>query len=180
MLKITIPTSELFDEVTNEFITQGVEIELEHSLASLSKWEQIWEVPFLSPQEPTTEQVLSYIECMCVTPNVAPELFLKLDEGNVKDINDYINKKMTATTVRDVRGGPSRSIITSEQIYSWMAGFQIPMDTQHWHLNRLIMLIKVCSANNQTEQQSRRPTRDDLAERRALNEARRRQLGSRG
>lgn len=179
MLKISIKTKEFFDQAENKFFSECVEVELEHSLASLSKWESIWEIPFLSPEEPTSEQTLSYIQCMCVTPNIAPEVFLNLNEENVKDINAYINKKMTATTVREP-GNATRSIVTSEQIYSWMAGFQIPLEAQHWHLNRLIMLIKVCNANNQTEQQSKGMTRDDLAARRALNEQRKRDLGTRG
>jgi hypothetical protein len=180
MLKLAIKTGELYDSKTKTFLPESTVVELEHSLASLSKWETIWEKPFLSPEEPSSEETLSYIQCMCIDPDVPPELLWKLDEKNVAEIHAYINKKSTATTIREANQNPNRSVITSEQIYSWMSGFQIPLEAQHWHLNRLIMLIKVCNANNQTDQPPTSPTRDDLAARRAENERRKREWGSRG
>ena len=43
MLKITIPGIEMYDEATEEFVElDAVPLELEHSLAALSKWESIY------------------------------------------------------------------------------------------------------------------------------------------
>lgn len=43
MLSITIPSNELFNEKTQEFIsTPEKVIQLEHSLVSISKWESKW------------------------------------------------------------------------------------------------------------------------------------------
>ena len=40
MISVTIPESELFDEVNNEFIKlKGMTLQLEHSLIAISIWE---------------------------------------------------------------------------------------------------------------------------------------------
>ena len=120
MLTITIPEQELFNELTNEFVrTKAHTIQLEHSLVSLSKWESKWNKPFLSKDEKTIEQTLDYIQCMTITQNIDPMVYRFLTDENIRDINDYIDAPMTATTFPD-KGSTSREIITSEIIYYWM------------------------------------------------------------
>ena len=52
MLRITIPSTEFWDEVKQEFVyTKAQTLQLEHSLVSLSKWESRWNKPFLTKQE---------------------------------------------------------------------------------------------------------------------------------
>ena len=71
MLTIVVPGVEMFDEQTQEFVTRDdVTLHLEHSLVSLSKWESIHEKAFLGQAEKTTEEVLDYVKCMTLTPNV--------------------------------------------------------------------------------------------------------------
>ena len=54
MLKIIIVGDEYFNEETEEFETVGdFELELEHSLISLSKWESKHQKPFLANSEKT-------------------------------------------------------------------------------------------------------------------------------
>ena len=59
MLKITIPSIELFDEAKDEFIQSKEQtIQLEHSLVSLSKWESKWCKPFLTKDDKTYEETI--------------------------------------------------------------------------------------------------------------------------
>jgi hypothetical protein len=179
MLTIVVPGVEMFDEKTQEFITVGdVTLELEHSLVSLSKWESIHEKPFLG-KEKSTEETMSYIKCMVLTPNVPEETFEKLTDKNLTDIQEYLDAKMTATWFSDTPGAPqSRDIITAELIYYWMITFQIPLECQHWHLNRLFTLIRVC---NIKQSKPKKMSRAEIAARnRELNEQRRAQLGTKG
>lgn len=180
MLKIIVPGTEMFDETTEEFITvDDVTLELEHSLVSLSKWESIHEVPFLGKEKKSTEQIIEYIKCMTLTENVLEKVFLNLSEQNFKDINNYIDAKMTATWFSEAPGAPkSRDVITSELIYYWMVVFQIPFECENWHINRLFTLIRVC---NIKQAKPIKMSRSELAARnRELNEQRKAQLGTKG
>lgn len=182
MLTIHVPIAEGLDEATQTFVvTQAVTLEMEHSLVSLSKWESLWETPFLGKEEQTTEQVLSYIELMTLTPNVPPEIFTRLSKENLTVINAYINAKMTATWFRDLPGqrkGGTGEVVTSEIIYYWLVSLQIPFETQEWHLNRLLTLVKVINQKNAPKKKLSK--QEALQQQRDLNRRRRQGLGTRG
>lgn len=180
MLKLKIVLSESFDEATNQIIEETVEIELEHSLASLSKWEEIWEIPLLSSNDKTEEMNVSYIQCMCVTPNIAPEVFYRLDVEQQTQIADYLEKKHTATWFSNTQPqAKSGETITSELIYYWMSSFNIEWEAQYWNLNKLLTLIQVFSVkqDNKPKQQSRRSRQEEIMR---INAQRRKELGSTG
>ena len=179
MLNIIVPAMEYYDEVNNEFIQFKEQVlQLEHSLVSISKWEAKWHKPFLDGKEKTLEQVIDYVRCMTITQNVKPEVYTRLTEGNLKAINEYIENPMTATTFSDTRQTPNREIITSEIIYYWMVAFNIPFECQKWHLNRLLTLIRVCNIKNN---QPKKMGRNEILQRnKALNEARKKKLNTKG
>lgn len=179
MLKITIPSREMFDEKTQEFIhTKEYTIQLEHSLVSVSKWESKWNKPFLGKENKSIEETIDYIRCMTITQNIDPVVYNGLTTDNIDMINKYINSPMTATTFHDEKGKINREIITSELIYYWMTSLNIPMECQKWHLNRLLTLIRVCNIKNQP---SKKMSKRELMQRNsALNAARRAKMNSKG
>lgn len=180
MLTITVGGSDVFDESTDKFGTQGgVELQLEHSLASLSKWESEFEKPFLGKETKTTEEILSYVSCMLLTPNPPGDFLQKLSKENLEVINAYIERKMTATWFSEQPGAPgSREVITAELIYYWMTVFNIPFECETWHLNRLFTLIRIC---NVKQSKPKKMSRAEAAARnRELNARRKAQLGTQG
>jgi hypothetical protein len=180
MLKLSVSIPEVFNETNNEFIGgHVVDIELEHSLVSLSKWESFFETPFIASKDKTEEQVLWYVEAMTLTPNVPPEVFQNLSQDNVDAINKYINAKMSATWFsEEEKKKHSREVVTAEIIYYWMISLGVPFECQHWHLNKLLTLIRVCNQKNAPE---KKLTKQEIAERnRDLNAQRKAQLKTAG
>lgn len=180
MLYITVPSREYWDAQQNKFIHAKVcNLQLEHSLISLSKWESKWQKPFLSKEEKTEEETLDYVRYMTVTQNVSEQTYEGLTVENYKSIHSYIEAPMTATTFSNkIRSSPSREVVTSELIYYWMIALNIPFECQKWHLNRLLTLVRVCDIKNQPPK--KRNKKAMMAERSALNKSRQSHLGTRG
>lgn len=173
MLQLIIGQNEYYDEERNLFITpKPVTVRLEHSLKSLAKWESKWKKAFLSKKPMTQEENIDYIRCMEVTGQIDPKTFDYLTSDQLKEVNEYINDKMTATTIN--RRGPkkpSNETITAEVIYFWMIQHGIPPEYEKWHLNRLLTLIEVCSIKGGP--QKKMGMKEQMAEQRAINAARR-------
>lgn len=181
MLYVTIPESEYYDDQTGTFhTTKATQLQLEHSLVSLSKWESRWHKPFFSREQRTIEEMRDYIRCMTLTQNVNPDVYYNIPSKVIDQINAYIDDPMTATWFdkKHRRQSPSRETVTAELIYYWMISLNIPFECQKWHLNRLLTLIQVCDVKNTPPQKKgKRQMYDD---RTALNRARKARLGTRG
>lgn len=179
MLKITIPSTEQYDEVKNEFITSKEQVlKLEHSLVSLSKWESKWCKPFITKKEKTVNESVDYIRCMTLTQNVDPSVYDLITQDNILQVNKYIDSPMTAITFPKENGAINREIITSEIIYYWMIALNIPFECQKWHLNRLLTLINVCNIKNKPPKKMSR--REIMSRNAAINAARRQSLNTKG
>lgn len=181
MLQITVPISpEGWDEEKQEFVEPKVQVlQLEHSLVSISKWESKWCKSFIFTKEKTEEETIDYIKCMTLTKNVKDEVYTCLTKSNIDEITKYIEAPMTASTVTDTGNGKtSREIVTSEIIYYWMIVHNIPFECQKWHLNRLLMLIRICGAKSQPPKKMNK--KDTVGRYASLNAARRKQFNSKG
>lgn len=180
MLRITIPSVELWDENKQEFVyTKEQTLQLEHSLVSISKWESKWCKTFLSNKPKTIEETIDYVRCMTLTQNVDPDIYNYLTDENIEQINRYIEQPMTATYFSDDRkAGGTRDAVTSELIYYWMIALNIPFECQKWHLNRLLSLIRVCNIKNSPPKKMSR--RELMQRNTALNAARRKKLNTKG
>lgn len=180
-LELHINGMRSLNERTNEIVdVPDVDITLEHSLWTISKWEAKYHKSFLDSKDKTNAEMKDYISMMIVTPNVPKYIVNFLTSKDLDRINDYIKDPMTATTFRE---DPNQSSyhserVTSELIYYWMIASNIPASFEHWHISRLLTLIRVCSVKNSPPK--KRSARDIMASNAALNAQRRKALNSRG
>lgn len=182
MLTIKVPISpEGWDDEKEEFVEPTCQVlELEHSLVSISKWESKWRKAFLSGKEKTAEETIDYIKCMTLTEDVDPEVYNRLTQDNITQINKYIEAPMTATVLPADRNtnGKNKDTTTSELVYYWMIAQNIPFECQYWHINRLLTLIRVCAAKNTTP--SKRSKGELTRDYAAINKANRAKFNSKG
>jgi len=180
MLKVIIEGGDVFNEEDETFESfDDVIIEMEHSLISLSKWESKYQKPFLSREKKTSEELFGYLRAMVLTPGVDLDVLYRLSQKDIDKIQEYIDSPQSATTFGEMPGrrGPGE-VITSELIYYWMVAFNIPFETETWHLNRLFSLIRICNIKNSPPQQM---SRHEIAMRnRELNKQRKAELGTKG
>ena len=116
---------------------------------------------------------------MTLTQNVDPEVYTRLSAENYSAINAYIEAPMTATClIEDKQARGHKETVTSELIYYWMISYNIPVEFQKWHLNRLLTLIRVCNVKNSPPK--RRSKREMWNRNAAINAANRKRFGSKG
>lgn len=182
MLQITIPEKEYWNEITEEFIkVKGQTLTLEHSLVSVEKWEMKYHKSFLWTfgKKPTEDEIRDYVKFMTLTQNVDPNVYMSLTRENFKQIFDYINDSMTATTFRETKvGKQNREYITSELIYYWMIKANIPFECRKWHLNHLLTLIRVY--NEKEKPRKKRSSMETMLDYKALNEQRKKEWNTTG
>jgi hypothetical protein len=185
--KITIQPKEFFNEENNRFINvKETTLVLEHSLISISKWEAKYKKPFLVEGSlSTADEILDYIRFMTISPQNADEnIYYALTKENLEEIIAYINDPMTATWFSDDKKQKKphkKEILTSEVIYWQMIALEIPQAYEKWHLNRLLTLIRVCSAKQEEQMGKNKMSKNDIRKRNAaLNAQRRAKLGTKG
>lgn len=189
MLTIRVPGKEFWDSSKNEFCyIKSCELQLEHSLISISKWESKWHIPFLNDDRrsdkanKTNEMWIDYLHCMTINKVQDDRIYYCLTPENQKAIGDYINDPMTATTFsKKPQGNGSKPAInvsgtftTNEIIYYEMFELGIPIEWEKRHLNRLLTLIRVMAEKKEQANNPKKMSRSDIAsQQRALHAARR-------
>lgn len=180
MLTLTLEKVEMYNEEFEVFVELSEEkVDLEHSLVSVSKWEAIWEKPFLTNDERSTEEMYSYIKCMIVSPRDVSNFEERLTSEHLSQVSDYIERRMTATWFSESSRPPSREIITSEVLYYQMTMLNIPERFETWHLNRLLTLIRVYQ-EKQAPEKKRLSQKEIMDRNRLLNAQRKAQYNTRG
>lgn len=162
-----------------------VYLRFEHSLVSLSEWEQEYEKPFYSSKtvdNRTEKEMVSYFEYMLISGIEYRPLVRLASPEQMLALTHYINKGSTATTVKEMaqKAGPNETP-TSELMYYWLVAFKIPFKpTDEWHLHRLLMLVKVCGAKSTPSGRNKVNKRELAMSMREINEQRLRDLGTKG
>lgn len=182
MLELTLPVTELYFSDTNQFQTlPSLTIKLEHSLISISKWEQAFNkcfIEYFKECDIHSNEFLYYVRCMCLNRDLN-DLVLRnqLSDQILNEIVEYMNKPMSATTIghygeEKTKGQKSSEKLTSEIIYWMMIQYKIPIEFEKWHLNRLLMMLDVCNvkANDKkmSKEESAKWQREENKRRRAM------------
>ena len=186
MISIHIEKKELWDERNNQFMYVGpdvpINLKLEHSLVSVSKWESKYHKPYTSTEQKTLDETLDYISMMVIgefEDKLDKDIFKALSREDIQRIGEYIENPMTATTFSSDKDKDTKNkkvnnrIVTNELVYYWMTALNIPFECQYWHFNRLITLIKVCSIESDPDKNKKKTkfSSADMAARRARMEA---------
>lgn len=181
MLRLKIASGIIWNESTEEFesLDKDYVLNLEHSLAAISKWESKYKKPFLCNEEKTKDELLYYIKCMNLDENTDDEVYSFIRNSDISKVLEYAGERMTATTFTDLSPQrPNREIITAEIIYYWMIRLGIPMECEKWHLDKLLTLIRVCNIKDSPPKKMSK--RDVLRQYSSINNKRRKVSGSKG
>lgn len=185
MIEETIVGIELFDQTNQVFIPapKTRTIRLEHSLISISKWEEQTKRRFLSdvsgPQ--TKDDWIRYIQCMSLDGPIDPMLLNCITEQQFNRIVKYIKDNKTATVFTGVRKKNKKSKnreLSSELIYCYMAEYRLPWYAEKWHLSRLLTMIQV--ADNLHSGDDKMNKKEVMSHYAKLNEMNRRRFHSKG
>jgi hypothetical protein len=184
MKTIVVPPLEMWNDELSQF-EYGPEGQFvfEHSLYAISQWEAKYKKSFfvsISSGMPGTE-FLDYITFGVVEGDKT--LVKWMSEDNIEELKNYMSDPCSASTVNtrekaQASRGQGGQFMTSELLYSYLVGLQIPFEVQYWNLNRMLMLIKMCNQNNKPKEKMSK--KDNASSMAALNRARRAKSGSKG
>lgn len=177
MLTLRVTTSETYNETENRFLTETKDIRMEYSLAAISKWESIWEKPFLTKRELTQEENISFLKCMLIDQDDF-KYFEYLKPENIEAVLEYMNRPMTATVFNELTKSQKKEIITADDFYYKMFSYGIPLECENWHFRRLITLLRIF--NDNLKEPKKMSQKEIMAQNREVNRKRRAALKSKG
>lgn len=182
MLTIELEPVELYDEDANRFINiPGGIAKMEHSLAAIAEWEEIYNKPFFGSKK-TKEEINHYLYCTVINKeDVDRRSFDYLSNTNLSKINAYFDKPHTATkfySVKESTGeGTSSELTTAETFYYCMSELNIDYSAQYWNLDRLQTLIRFITQKRNADDKKNKLSREEtLAYYKEQNRRRREEL----
>lgn len=176
MITLDIPDrDETYDVVNQLFLPaiKGGRHTFEHSLKAMNMWEEKYQVPFLHTSY-TNTQLIDYVVMMCLSP-INPML---ITNEVLNAIIPYLSYTPSATVINSSGEGVKGKVITSEVIYAWMAGANVPFECDSWNLKKLLLLLNVISAQNNPPK--KKSYDETIVEYRSLNEQRKAELRTKG
>lgn len=188
MITINIYGPEMWDSEKQEFLSPEIvgTYRFENSLLALSKWEFKHAKPYLNNQEKLTDdELLDYYVCMCEDESFKVEY---LTPDVIKQIQEYIQAKHTATVINEPKKPPvnkrlaKEKPMTSEEIYAYAAiqGLDFSV-VEKWELNRLLTLIRCIGIlQNPNDNKKKRSTDAIMNDWDKINDERRKKFHTKG
>jgi hypothetical protein len=171
---IKIVSEELYDEATQTFIP-GKAYEFEYSLVAVTEWEHKYGKPFLENNNKTPEEVQDFMVMMCRDPDFT---HADITPTIIEELGKYMGDFTTATKLTQPKNnGNSKTIMTSEVIYSYMAQSGLWLECENWNLNRLLTQISTIGMLMNREEMPKEEVQKTNAE---INAMRRAKLNSKG
>jgi hypothetical protein len=127
-----------------------VVLEFEHSLRSLSKWEQKHKKSWWATQVKQHHELIEYYEFMLLN-DIDPSIVVRLSPEQLDALSKYINDPATATTVPPSNEKGSTDVMTTELVYYWLSALELNWEAQDWHFNRCMALISLTGFKKQPE-----------------------------
>lgn len=166
-------------ELDVQFGEEKFRLQFEHSLRSLSKWEEKNKKAFMASREKLPSEMIDYFQCMLLTPDVDRDVVYACTPEQLDQLAIYVNDTRSASSVpQETQSQYNPEVTTSELIYFWMTALKINWEAQDWHLSRLMMLIQITSYKQQPPKK-RRPT-EVMRDWREINERQKKLLGTSG
>lgn len=128
----------------------------------------------MGTDDKTPDEALDYIRCMSIKGEPDDSVLRSISAENMETIVRYIEDPMTASTVKEDKStvlGVQKNFVTSELLYSYMVNYRIPIECERWHLNRLLILIKIL--NEQNKEPKKRSEREMIRDYARIREANR-------
>ena len=117
----------------------------EHSLLSLSKWEEKFQKAFLTREPKSHDEMIEYYRMMLTSPEHDPDLVYTLAPADFDTLSKYLSLTPGCTPPPKPDPDAPRhtgELTTGDIIYMRMTLLRIPWQpAETWHLNRLMLQI---------------------------------------
>lgn len=146
-LTLTVTRPESFDDTTNRFVKAGpaVTVVLEHSLASIQRWESKWHKPYISREAKTLDEITYYMQCMVhdiSDPDALTEFFKWLTPDQIHQIESFMNDSKSGHKIKENGKSKDNSVLAADYYYAVLMKLKAPIEmVEHWHINRVFALM---------------------------------------